>query len=164
MENPKPISPSSSSKKKQAIESEAKVVLLGESGVGKTSLTLRFINEEFVENTLSTIGASFMVLLAYLPFLLVLKHLLHFFLILFTFFFIFFFSSPPSSSYHYYLPSSLSSSPNPSPPFSSFSYYCYYDSFFLFFLLLFVLFVLFLPHFLLIISLFSFVNVFYLSS
>merc|ERR1711862_79956 len=37
-----------------------KVVLLGESGVGKSSIALRFTKNEFSPYTNSTIGASFM--------------------------------------------------------------------------------------------------------
>ena len=33
---------------------------VGESGVGKTSLTLRFVNNHFKENIVATIGASFL--------------------------------------------------------------------------------------------------------
>ncbi len=36
-----------------------KVVLLGESGVGKTSIISRFINNTFQNNNMSTTGASF---------------------------------------------------------------------------------------------------------
>ena len=36
-----------------------KVVLLGESGVGKTCLIARFINNTFEENLISTTGASY---------------------------------------------------------------------------------------------------------
>ena len=36
-----------------------KVVLLGESGVGKTSIISRFINNVFGENIISTTGASY---------------------------------------------------------------------------------------------------------
>ena len=36
-----------------------KVVLLGESGVGKTSIISRFINNFFSENVISTTGASY---------------------------------------------------------------------------------------------------------
>lgn len=36
------------------------VVTVGESGVGKTSLTLRFVNNHFKENIVATIGASFL--------------------------------------------------------------------------------------------------------
>lgn len=39
---------------------EVKVVLLGHTGVGKSSLVLRFITNEFKPGTQSTIGASFM--------------------------------------------------------------------------------------------------------
>lgn len=37
----------------------AKVVLLGESGVGKTSILNRYISNQFVENQPQTVGASF---------------------------------------------------------------------------------------------------------
>jgi len=37
----------------------AKVVLLGESGVGKTCIIARFINNTFEENLISTTGASY---------------------------------------------------------------------------------------------------------
>lgn len=39
---------------------EVKVVLLGDSGVGKSSLVLRFVTNNFKMNSESTIGASFM--------------------------------------------------------------------------------------------------------
>ena len=39
---------------------EVKVVLLGESGVGKSSLVLRFVTDNFKPYNESTIGASFM--------------------------------------------------------------------------------------------------------
>ena len=39
---------------------EVKVVLLGDTGVGKSSLVLRFVTENFKEYSESTIGASFM--------------------------------------------------------------------------------------------------------
>ena len=38
-----------------------KVVILGASGVGKTCLGLRFVKDQFVSYTASTIGASFLV-------------------------------------------------------------------------------------------------------
>lgn len=38
-----------------------KVVTLGSSGVGKTSLMLRFVQDSFSEDQCSTIGASFLV-------------------------------------------------------------------------------------------------------
>ena len=40
-------------------EGSYKVVLLGESGVGKTSIINQFINEEFLEDQESTTGATF---------------------------------------------------------------------------------------------------------
>ncbi|KAI8093202.1 ras-like GTP-binding protein RYL2 [Halteromyces radiatus] len=39
---------------------EAKVVILGSQGVGKTSLVVRYISKTFAPNSTSTIGASFM--------------------------------------------------------------------------------------------------------
>jgi Ras-related protein Rab-22 len=39
---------------------EVKVVLLGDTGVGKSSLVLRFVTQDFKEYSESTIGASFM--------------------------------------------------------------------------------------------------------
>lgn len=39
---------------------EIKVCLLGDSGVGKSSLLLRFVNDRFDPNSTATIGASFM--------------------------------------------------------------------------------------------------------
>jgi len=39
---------------------EAKIVLLGNSGVGKTSLVMRFIHHQFSSNLNSTIGASYL--------------------------------------------------------------------------------------------------------
>ena len=43
----------------QEEEGSYKVVLLGESGVGKTSIINQFINEEFLEDQESTTGATF---------------------------------------------------------------------------------------------------------
>ena len=40
-------------------DQSCKVVLLGESGVGKTSIISRFINNVFGENIISTTGASY---------------------------------------------------------------------------------------------------------
>ncbi len=39
---------------------EVKLVLLGEAGVGKTSLVRRFVSNHFREYSESTIGASFL--------------------------------------------------------------------------------------------------------
>jgi len=39
---------------------EAKIVLLGETGVGKTSMVLRFAEQRFSHNVTPTIGASFL--------------------------------------------------------------------------------------------------------
>lgn len=39
---------------------QVKLVLLGEAAVGKSSLVLRFVNNEFVENKEPTIGAAFL--------------------------------------------------------------------------------------------------------
>lgn len=43
------------------VDKEVKVVLVGESGVGKSSIALRFVNNNFKTITASTIGASFVV-------------------------------------------------------------------------------------------------------
>ena len=43
-----------------ALTWQVKVVLLGDTGVGKSSLVLRFITNEFKPYVESTIGASFM--------------------------------------------------------------------------------------------------------
>jgi hypothetical protein len=40
---------------------EAKVVILGAQGAGKTSLVVRFVENNFHRNEQSTIGASFLV-------------------------------------------------------------------------------------------------------
>jgi Ras-related protein Rab-21 len=40
---------------------EAKVVILGAQGAGKTSLVVRFVENNFHRNLQSTIGASFLV-------------------------------------------------------------------------------------------------------
>jgi Ras-related protein Rab-21 len=40
---------------------EAKLVILGSQGVGKTSLVVRFVESNFSTSTQSTIGASFLV-------------------------------------------------------------------------------------------------------
>ncbi|KAG2216719.1 hypothetical protein INT45_013830 [Circinella minor] len=39
---------------------QVKLVLLGESGVGKSSLVMRFVNREYIENREPTIGAAFL--------------------------------------------------------------------------------------------------------
>ena len=39
---------------------EVKVVMVGETGVGKSSLTLRFVSNNFKEHSQATIGASFL--------------------------------------------------------------------------------------------------------
>ena len=44
-----------------AAKHDAKVVILGASGVGKTCIGLRFVKDQFVTYTASTIGASFLV-------------------------------------------------------------------------------------------------------
>ena len=45
---------------------EAKVVILGAQGAGKTSLVVRFVENNFHRNLQSTIGASFLVKKVYL--------------------------------------------------------------------------------------------------
>jgi GTPase SAR1 family protein len=42
------------------IGTQVKVVLLGDSGVGKSSIVLRFITEQFKADSEPTIGASFL--------------------------------------------------------------------------------------------------------
>ena len=42
-------------------KSDAKVVILGASGVGKTCIGLRYVKNQFVTYTASTIGASFLL-------------------------------------------------------------------------------------------------------
>jgi small GTP-binding protein len=39
---------------------DRKIVILGQQGVGKSSLVLRYVNQTFQENGASTIGASFL--------------------------------------------------------------------------------------------------------
>lgn len=39
---------------------EVKVVILGDSGVGKSSILMRFVTNEWKENMESTMGAAFM--------------------------------------------------------------------------------------------------------
>jgi hypothetical protein len=51
------MSASSSSGRK---EFHFKLVLLGNSGVGKSSLVLRFVKNEFIEDMETTIGAAFL--------------------------------------------------------------------------------------------------------
>ena len=42
-------------------EKAIKVILLGESGVGKTSIIRRYINNEFSQYSESTLGTTFLV-------------------------------------------------------------------------------------------------------
>eukprot|EP00658_Telonema_sp_P-2_P001181 TRINITY_DN10451_c0_g1_i2.p1 TRINITY_DN10451_c0_g1~~TRINITY_DN10451_c0_g1_i2.p1 ORF type:complete len:233 (-),score=47.12 TRINITY_DN10451_c0_g1_i2:287-985(-) len=42
-------------------EIDAKVVVIGNTGVGKTCIVLRYVQEKFFNHTASTIGASFMI-------------------------------------------------------------------------------------------------------
>ena len=48
-----------SKKQKKDIEDSKKIITLGESGVGKTSIIRRYIHNIFDENNLSTIGLNF---------------------------------------------------------------------------------------------------------
>ena len=41
------------------IELNTKVVIIGNSGVGKTSICNRYFNDKFEENTISTFGTSY---------------------------------------------------------------------------------------------------------
>ncbi|KAL2043041.1 hypothetical protein N7G274_004100 [Stereocaulon virgatum] len=47
--------------------SSVKLVLLGEAAVGKSSLVLRFVNNDFQENKEPTIGAAFLTQKSHLP-------------------------------------------------------------------------------------------------
>lgn len=56
-----PIAASSSSSSSASLKPiQVKLVLLGEAAVGKSSLVLRFVNNEFQENKEPTIGAAFL--------------------------------------------------------------------------------------------------------
>lgn len=44
---------------------DAKIVLLGDTGVGKTSLALRFVQDAFSSRTAPTVGASFLTKVLY---------------------------------------------------------------------------------------------------
>ena len=46
---------------KEGDEKAIKVILLGESGVGKTSIIKRYINNEFSTYSESTLGSTFLV-------------------------------------------------------------------------------------------------------
>ena len=46
---------------KNAPEKNVKIILLGESGVGKTSIILRYFKDEFNENMQSTFGSTFII-------------------------------------------------------------------------------------------------------
>ena len=46
---------------KKAPEKDVKIILLGESGVGKTSIILRYFKDEFTENMQSTFGSTFII-------------------------------------------------------------------------------------------------------
>ena len=46
-------------KKKDANRLEFKIITLGNSGVGKTSIINKFVHLDFIENNLSTIGIEF---------------------------------------------------------------------------------------------------------
>ena len=46
-------------KKKNNLESLLKMVILGDSGVGKTSILYRFCNDKFNDNYINTIGLEF---------------------------------------------------------------------------------------------------------
>jgi GTPase SAR1 family protein len=45
---------------KKGNSKDVKVVLLGDSGVGKSSILLRFVTNEFKEGVDPTLGAAFM--------------------------------------------------------------------------------------------------------
>ena len=46
-------------KKKNNIKKQLKVILLGESGVGKTNIISRYVNDLFLAKSLSTIGSTY---------------------------------------------------------------------------------------------------------
>eukprot|EP01035_Chromulina_nebulosa_P062681 gene62681-85732_t len=46
--------------KEPATIPEVKVVIVGESAVGKSSLTLKFVNNQYRENSIATIGAAYL--------------------------------------------------------------------------------------------------------
>ena len=46
---------------KNTSEKNVKIILLGESGVGKTSIILRYFKDEFHENMQSTFGSTFII-------------------------------------------------------------------------------------------------------
>ena len=56
----RPSAPRMSTASNTTSAREAKVVLLGDTGVGKSSLVLRFVNNNFRPYSEATIGASFM--------------------------------------------------------------------------------------------------------
>jgi len=58
---PKPAESASSMTNIAAAAIEAKIVLLGDTGVGKTSIALRFTQDTFQPRTNPTIGASFLM-------------------------------------------------------------------------------------------------------
>jgi len=59
-EKPEPNNNLNFTKKAQATKNNFKIVFLGKSGVGKTSITLRFCRDTFQDGTEATIGASFL--------------------------------------------------------------------------------------------------------
>lgn len=46
-------------KAKESVDILAKLIIIGDSGVGKTNLILSFVGERFKENYVATIGVDF---------------------------------------------------------------------------------------------------------
>lgn len=40
---------------------ESKVVIIGESGVGKTSISIRYVEDTFIDGRPSTVGATYFI-------------------------------------------------------------------------------------------------------
>ncbi|KAJ3427519.1 ras-related protein rab-5c [Anaeramoeba flamelloides] len=53
------INSSSSSDEEENDQIVIKIVMLGQCGTGKTSIVIRFVKDEFIENTKTTVGANF---------------------------------------------------------------------------------------------------------
>lgn len=46
-------------KAKESVDILAKLIIIGDSGVGKTNIILNFVGEKFKENYVATIGVDF---------------------------------------------------------------------------------------------------------
>ena len=58
--DPTTAPPTGAVQSQQGVDLRAKIVVLGESAVGKSSLTIRFVRRQFVANQETTIGAAFL--------------------------------------------------------------------------------------------------------